>query len=134
MPEIASPSASTLNPAKTARQRTDTFTSIWMMIAVAMAIATLVAKSRMPQPLWTMIHLVTLGVLSNGIFQWSWFFARSLARLSADDPRARRHNTIRVLIFNAFFALLPASSSSCATTCARPRSLFLPRCWLPLSP
>ena len=106
MPEIASPSASTLNPAKTARQRTDTFTSIWMMIAVAMAIATLVAKSRMPQPLWTMIHLVTLGVLSNGIFQWSWFFARSLARLSADDPRARRHNTIRVLIFNAFFASL----------------------------
>ena len=106
MPEIASPSASTLNPAKTARQRTDTFTSIWMMIAVAMAIATLVAKSRMPQPLWTMIHLVTLGVLSNGIFQWSWFFARCLARLSADDPRARRHNTIRVLIFNAFFALL----------------------------
>ena len=106
MPEIASPSASTLTPAKTARQRTDTFTSIWMMIAVAMAIATLVTKSRMPQPLWTMIHLVTLGVLSNGIFQWSWFFARSLARLSADDPRARRHNTIRVLIFNAFFALL----------------------------
>ena len=106
MPEIASPSASTLTPAKTARQRTDTFTSIWMMIAVAMAIATLVAKSRMPQPLWTMIHLVTLGVLSNGIFQWSWFFARSLARLSADDPRARRHNTIRVLIFNAFFASL----------------------------
>ena len=106
MPEIASPSASTLTPAKTARQRTDTFTSIWMMIAVAMAIATLVAKSRMPQPLWTMIHLVTLGVLSNGIFQWSWFFARSLARLSADDPRARRHNTIRILIFNAFFASL----------------------------
>ena len=106
MPEIASPSASTLTPAKTARQRTDTFTSIWMMIAVAMAIVTLVAKSRMPQPLWTMIHLVTLGVLSNGIFQWSWFFARSLARLSADDPRARRHNTIRVLIFNAFFASL----------------------------
>ena len=106
MPEIASPSASTLTPAKTARQRTDTFTSIWMMIAVAMAIAALVAKSRMPQPLWTMIHLVTLGVLSNGIFQWSWFFARSLARLSADDPRARRHNTIRVLIFNAFFASL----------------------------
>ena len=106
MPEIASPSASTLTPAKTARQRTDTFTSIWMMIAVAMAIATLVAKSRMPQPLWTMIHLVTLGVLSNGIFQWSWFFARSLARLSADDPRARRHNTIRVLIFNAFFVSL----------------------------
>ena len=106
MPEIASPPASTLTPAKTARQRTDTFTSIWMIIAVAMALVTLVVKNRMPQPLWTMIHLVTLGVLSNGIFQWSWFFARSLARLSADDPRARRHNTIRVLIFNAFFASL----------------------------
>ncbi len=106
MPEIASPPASTLTPAKTARQRTDTFTSIWMIIAVAMALVTLVVKNRMPQPLWTMIHLVTLGVLSNGIFQWSWFFARSLARLSADDPRARRHNTIRILIFNACFLLL----------------------------
>ena len=106
MPELASPPASTLTPAKTYRQRSDTFTSIWMIIAVAMAIVTLVVKSRMPQPLWTMIHLVTLGVLSNGIFQWSWFFARSLARLSADDPRARRHNTIRILIFNAFFAAL----------------------------
>ena len=106
MPEIASPPASTLPPAKTARQRTDTFTSIWMIIAVAMALVTLVVKNRMPQPLWTMIHLVTLGVLSNGIFQWSWFFARSLARLSADDPRARRHNTIRILIFNACFLLL----------------------------
>ena len=106
MPEIASSPASTLTPAKTARQRTDTFTSIWMIIAVAMALVTLVVKNRMPQPLWTMIHLVTLGVLSNGIFQWSWFFARSLARLSADDPRARRHNTIRILIFNACFLLL----------------------------
>ena len=106
MPEIASPPASTLTPAKTARQRSDTFTSIWMIIAVAMALVTLVVKNRMPQPLWTMIHLVTLGVLSNGIFQWSWFFARSLARLSADDPRARRHNTIRILIFNACFLLL----------------------------
>lgn len=106
MPEIASPPASTLTPAKTARQRTDTFTSIWMIIAVAIALVTLVVKNRMPQPLWTMIHLVTLGVLSNGIFQWSWFFARSLARLSADDPRARRHNTIRILIFNACFLLL----------------------------
>ena len=106
MPEIASPPASTLTPAKTARQRTDTFTSIWMLIAVAMALVTLVVKNRMPQPLWTMIHLVTLGVLSNGIFQWSWFFARSLARLSADDPRARRHDTIRILIFNACFLLL----------------------------
>ena len=106
MPEIASPPASTLTPAKTARQRTDTFTSIWMIIAVAMALVTLVVKNRMPQPLWTIIHLVTLGVLSNGIFQWSWFFARSLARLSADDLRARRHNTIRILIFNACFLLL----------------------------
>ena len=106
MPEIASPPASTLTPAKTARQRSDTLTSIWMIIAVAMALVTLVVKNRMPQPLWTIIHLVTLGVLSNGIFQWSWFFARSLARLSADDPRARRHNTIRILIFNACFLLL----------------------------
>ena len=106
MPEIASPPASTLTPAKTARQRSDTLTSIWMIIAVAMALVTLVVKNRMPQPLWTIIHLVTLGVLSNGIFQWSWFFARSLARLSADDLRARRHNTIRILIFNACFLLL----------------------------
>ena len=109
MPEIGSPQASALSPAKTARQRSDTLTSIWMMIAVGMAVVTLVFRHRMPQPLWTMIHLVTVGVLSNGIFQWSWFFARSLARLSADDERARRHNIIRVLVFNAFFAVLIAS-------------------------
>ena len=67
MPEIASPSASTLTPAKTARQRTDTFTSIWMMIAVAMAIATLVAKSRMPQPPWTISVVVVLRALSGAL-------------------------------------------------------------------
>ena len=119
MPEISSPQAGLsigAGPAgaptgapgsgRPSRMRIDRLGTTWMIIAVLMAVVTLFLHRRMPQPLWTMIHLVTLGVLSNGIFQWSWFFARSLARLSADDPRARRHNTIRVLIFNAFFVSL----------------------------
>ena len=44
------------------------------------------------EPVGRWIHLVTLGVLSNGIFQWSWYFTRALAHLAPDDPaRGARH-------------------------------------------
>ena len=48
--------------------RTDRATSVWMCVAAVAAAVTIVARGRIPQNLWTMIHLVTLGVLSNGIF------------------------------------------------------------------
>ena len=119
MPEISSPKAGLsigAGPAgaptgapgagRPSRMRIDRLGTTWMIIAVLMAVVTLFLHRRMPQPLWTMIHLVTLGVLSNGIFQWSWFFARSLARLAADDRRAHSDNLRRMLSFNACFALL----------------------------
>ena len=119
MPEISSPKAGLsigAGPAgaptgapgsgRPSRMRIDRLGTTWMIIAVLMAVVTLFLHRRMPQPLWTMIHLVTLGVLSNGIFQWSWFFARSLARLAADDRRAHSDNLRRILGFNACFALL----------------------------
>ena len=107
MPEISSPKAGLsigAGPAgaptgapgsgRPSRMRIDRLGTTWMIIAVLMAVVTLFLHRRMPQPLWTMIHLVTLGVLSNGIFQWSWFFARSLARLAADDRRAHSDNCL----------------------------------------
>ena len=49
--------------------RTDRATTVWMCAAAVAAAITIVARGRIPQNLWTMIHLVTLAVLSNGMFQ-----------------------------------------------------------------
>ena len=86
--------------------RTDRATTVWMCAAAVAAAITIVARGRIPQNLWTMIHLVTLGVLSNGIFQWSWYFTRALAHLAPDDRRAGRDNTVRIAAFNLSLLLL----------------------------
>ena len=86
--------------------RTDRVTSVWMCVAAVAAAVTIIARGRIPQNLWTMIHLVTLGVLSNGIFQWSWYFTRALAHLAPDDRRAGRDNTGRIIAFNLSLLLL----------------------------
>ena len=86
--------------------RTDRVTSVWMCVAAIAAAVTIIARGRIPQNLWTMIHLVTLGVLSNGIFQWSWYFTRALAHLAPDDRRAGRDNTGRIIAFNLSLLLL----------------------------
>ena len=86
--------------------RTDRVTSVWMCVAAVAAAVTIIARGRIPQNLWTMIHLVTLGVLSNGIFQWSWYFTRALAHLAPDDRRAGRDNTVRIIAFNLSLLLL----------------------------
>ena len=39
--------------------RTDRATTVWMCAAAACAAVTIVARGRIPQNLWTMIHLVT---------------------------------------------------------------------------
>ena len=86
--------------------RTDRVTTIWMCTAAVATAVTIIARGRIPQNLWTMIHLVTLGVLSNGIFQWSWYFTRALAHLAPDDRRAGRDNTVRITAFNLSLLLL----------------------------
>lgn len=88
--------------------RSDRATTVWMCAAALAAAITILARGFIPQNLWTMIHLVTLGVLSNGIFQWSWYFTRALAHLAPADRRAGRDNTIRIVVFNASLLLLIA--------------------------
>ena len=104
--------------------RTDRVTTVWMCVAAVAAAVTIVARGRIPQNLWTTIHLVTLGVLSNGIFQWSWYFTRALAHLAPDDRRAGRDNTVRIMAFN-----LPCCSSSaaCGQACGTRLSRVRPR-------
>ncbi len=80
--------------------RTDRLTTVWLCLATGAAAVTIVARGLIPQNLWTTIHLVTLGVLSNGIFQWSWYFvrawltwARRRAGQGAITPCASRSST-----------------------------------------
>ncbi|MDO4259477.1 MAG: hypothetical protein Q4C87_08155 [Actinomycetaceae bacterium] len=86
--------------------RTDRLTTLWMLLAAACAVATIATRGLIPQNLWTMIHLVTLGVLTNSIFQWSWYFARALLHLPPGDHWSWRDNTRRILLFNAALVLL----------------------------
>ena len=88
--------------------RTDRLTTVWLCLATGAAAVTIVARGLIPQNLWTTIHLVTLGVLSNGIFQWSWYFVRALAHLGPTDRRAGRDNTVRIAVFNASLVALIA--------------------------
>lgn len=89
--------------------RTDRLTTAWMAAALAVMAAGLAARGLLPQPLWTMIHVVTLGVLSNAILQWSWYFARALLHLPPGDRRAGRDNAIRIVVFNIVLVVLVAS-------------------------
>lgn len=82
------------------RPRTDRLTTVWMLLALAAAAASIVTRDLLPQTWWTTIHLVTLGVLTNGILQWSWYFARGLLRLPPNDRRAGRDALIRSVTFN----------------------------------
>jgi hypothetical protein len=85
------------------RDRTDRITSLWLVLALVVMAAGLAAKGRLPQPLWTLVHVVTLGVLTNGIFQWSWYFARALLHLPPDHPSGRRA-PLRVVAYNVVLA------------------------------
>lgn len=75
-------------------------TTSWLVAAVVVSALAVAARGVLPQPLWTSIHVVTLGVLTNGILQWSWYFAKALLHLPADDPRAGRDAVRRAVAFN----------------------------------
>ncbi|MCB2411684.1 hypothetical protein LGT39_02330 [Demequina sp. TTPB684] len=90
------------------RPRTDRLTTIWMLLALAAAVTAIATRDALPQTWWTTIHLVTLGVLTNAILQWSWYFARGLLRLPPNDQRSGRDALIRSLAFNASLVALIA--------------------------
>lgn len=91
------------------RARTDQLTSAWMVAALVVMAVGLAARHVLPQPLWTMIHVVTLGVLSNAILQWSWYFARALLHLPADDRRSGGGARARSVAFNVALVGLVAA-------------------------
>ena len=91
------------------RPRTDRLTTVWMLLALAGAVTAIATRSALPHTWWTTIHLVTLGVLTNGILQWSWYFARGLLRLPPNDRRSGRDALIRSLAFNAALVALIVS-------------------------
>jgi nitrite reductase (NO-forming) len=91
------------------RARTDQLTSAWLVAALVVMVVGLAARGRLPQPLWTMVHVVTLGVLSNAILQWSWYFARALLHLPASDRRSTRDAAVRAVAFNVALVGLVAA-------------------------
>ncbi len=100
--------ATTRSP-RSRRPRTDRLTTVWMLLALAGAVTAIATRSALPHTWWTTIHLVTLGVLTNGILQWSWYFARGLLRLPPTDRRSGRDALIRSLTFNGALVALIAS-------------------------
>lgn len=79
------------------RSRTDRFTTAWMLVALVTSALVVAARGVLPQPLWTGVHVVTLGVLTSSILQWSWYFARALLHLPADDRRSGRDARARLI-------------------------------------
>lgn len=88
------------------RPRTDRLTTLWLIAAILAAAASVVSHGVVPRAWWTTIHLVTLGVLTNAVMQWSWYFAKGLLRLPPKDVRAGRDATRRSIAFNVTLVAL----------------------------
>lgn len=86
----------------------DHFTLEWMLVAIVTCGMALAAPHLLLQPLWTPIHAVALGVMSNGIFQWSWFFSRGLLHFPIEG--AAKYSTFtRLIVLNVGILLLFAA-------------------------
>ncbi|MFZ2623900.1 MAG: hypothetical protein WAX29_01470 [Propionibacterium sp.] len=113
------------------RVRADRFATFWMIAALVTLVIGLFTRGVLPVPLWTMVHVVTLGVLANSILQWSWYFARTLLHLSGEDPRAGRNNVIRAVAFNVLllvlFAAMWTGTAWAAASCAGLVAVVI--CW-----
>lgn len=109
----APPPRPNTNPKR--RTRLDQFTTIWMILALIIGIISIFARAHIPQSWWTTIHILTLGVLTNGILQWSWYFARALLRLPPGNVHAGRHHQIRQVAFNVVLIGLVAAMWSAST-------------------
>ncbi len=103
-------------PAAPRRSRIDRITTAWMVVALLGVVATVLWRSQISQSWWLSIHLVTLGVLTNAILQWSWYFTRSLMRLRSDSRSAGAHQLLRQVLFNIFLILLVVSMMAAKLT------------------
>lgn len=85
---------------KKTRIRLDQFTTAWMVVALAVGVLTVFGRLSTSAAWWLSIHMITLGVLTNSILQWSWYFARSLLRLPRAHRGAGPEQTWRLVTFN----------------------------------
>lgn len=100
------PSASVRAPGRARRSRADRMTTAWMVVGLVVFALTIVGRTYIPQAWWLSIHILTLGVLTNAILQWSWYFSRSLLRLPATDVHSGRDQAIRQWAFNGVLIVL----------------------------
>ncbi|HWS57353.1 MAG TPA: hypothetical protein VN257_02350 [Actinotalea sp.] len=84
----------------------DRLTTAWMLAALVTSALVLATRGVFPQPLWTSLHVVTLGVLTSAVLQWSWYFARALLHLPATDARSGRDAAIRMVMFQVSLVVL----------------------------
>lgn len=96
-------------PGRARRPRVDRLTTVWMLAALVVSGVTLASRHALPQPLWTSVHVITLGVLTSSVLQWSWYFARALLHLPAGDTRSGRDATARIVAFNVALVGLVAA-------------------------
>ncbi len=78
-------------------------------MALVTSALVLTTRGFLPEPLWTSVHVVTLGVLTSSILQWSWYFTRALLHLPATDRRSGRDATIRMFAFHLVLVGLVAA-------------------------
>lgn len=89
--------------------RVDRLTTLWMVTAVFLIAYTMVFGGSLPQQWWTVVHVVTLGVITNSILQWTWYFTRSLLRLPKENKHAGAQHAFRQILFNVLLLLLVAA-------------------------
>ncbi|HWS57187.1 MAG TPA: hypothetical protein VN257_01495 [Actinotalea sp.] len=80
-----------------------------MVVALLTSAVVLTGRGVLPQPLWTSVHVLALGVLTSSVLRWSWYFARALLHLPATDARSGRDATVRMVVFHATLVALVAS-------------------------
>lgn len=89
--------------------RVDRLTTLWMITAVFLIAYTMLFGGSLPQQWWTMVHVITLGVITNSILQWTWYFTRSLLRLPRENKHAGAEHALRQILFNVLLVALVAA-------------------------
>ncbi|MBD3689407.1 hypothetical protein H8R18_07705 [Nanchangia anserum] len=93
------------------RLRIDRLTTVWMIVAIVVEPVVILFPSAFSQPLWTGVHVVTLGVVLTSILQWSWHFAQGLLHLPPQTSRARGWRSARVLLVHSGLVVILVAMS-----------------------
>lgn len=92
-------------PYYAARVPRDVMSAVWIVVIVGIASAFVMGWGP-PQPVWTLIHLVTLGVLTTGIVHWSWYFSRALMRRGIPHVHVLRGLYLRNAMVQVAFVIV----------------------------